>query len=58
LESYHIRIIGNDGQIEDRVDVLCGDDEEAIRIAKKFADGRAVELWHGKRKIASLNQKE
>lgn len=58
MASYYICIIGEDGQIKDRVGVLCDDDEEAIRIAKKFADGHAVELWHGKRKIAELNQKE
>ncbi len=55
--SYYICIIGDDGKIKDRVGLLC-DDEEAIRIAEKFADGHAVELWQGKRKIAELNQKK
>lgn len=58
MASYYICIIGDDGKIEDRVGVLCDDDEEAIRIAKKFADGSAVELWYGKRKITELNRNE
>ena len=58
MAIYHICIVGDDGEIEDRVGVLCDDEEEAISIAKTFADGHVVELWHGTRKIVKLNQKE
>ena len=44
-------IIGSDDRVENRVELLCKDDEEAIRLAKQLVGGHDVELWQLGRKI-------
>jgi hypothetical protein len=51
LHGYRAYIMGSDGHIADRIDLFCVDDREARERAKKFVDGRAVELWDGARKV-------
>ena len=44
-------IIGSDDRVENRVELLCKDDEEAIRLAKQLVGGHDVELWQEDRLI-------
>ncbi|UGY23545.1 hypothetical protein HU675_0037240 [Bradyrhizobium septentrionale] len=56
--AYHAYILGPDGHIQNRVDVLCDDDEEATRMAEQLVDGHDVELWQGARMLATFRMKE
>ena len=54
LKGYYAYVIGEDGHITNRVEVICDDDEEAKRCARQMVDGHAVELWQGARKVATF----
>jgi hypothetical protein len=54
MPDYRIYLIGRDGHIQDRLDVVCEDEEEAMRVAKEVASGRKVELWQQARKVAEI----
>jgi len=52
MRDYRAYIIGPDSHVQNRVDLRCADDAEAIRLAKQLVvDGRDVELWQLDRKI-------
>ena len=55
--EYRAYMIGRDGHIKHRVDILCSDDDAAIARALLLVDGNSVELWHGTRMIATLPTK-
>ena len=46
--------VGPDGHVQNRADLRCADDAEAIRLAKQLFDGRDVELWQLDRKIGTF----
>ena len=52
--GYYAYIVGHDGHIQNRVVIVCDDDEEAKRCAKRLVDGHAVELWQEARKVATF----
>jgi hypothetical protein len=54
MQGYYAFVIGEDGHITNRVEVICDDDEEAKRCARQMVDGHAIELWQGARMIASF----
>jgi hypothetical protein len=57
--DYRAFILGHDGHVQSRVDLLCDDEAEAIRLAKQLVDGHDVELWQldpGPRKDALLKK--
>jgi len=54
VPAYRAYLIGSDGLIVERVDLMVEDDEAAKERAKLLVDGRAVELWDGGRKIADF----
>jgi hypothetical protein len=56
--GYYAYVIGDDGHIVNRIDVLCDNDEEAIRCAERLVDGLAIELWQEKRRIAVFQPKD
>jgi hypothetical protein len=56
--GYYVYVIGDDGHIQNRIDVICNDDDEARRCAQQLVDGHAVELWQEKRMIATFRPKE
>jgi hypothetical protein len=56
--GYYAYVIGENGHIQNRVDVLCDDDDEAKRCARQLADGHAIELWQEARMIATFEPKE
>lgn len=45
MEGYRAYILGFDGHVRNRVDLICDDEAEAIRLAKQLVDGHDVELW-------------
>ena len=58
MPGYYAYIIGEDGHITNRVDVISPDDDEAKRLAKQLVDGHAVELWHEARMVERFEPKE
>ena len=52
MHAYRAYLIGHDGHIVSRVDLLCQDDQSAKDKAKQLVDGHDVELWDGAKKIA------
>ena len=55
--GYYAYVMGQDGHIQNRIALLCDDDEEAKRLAKQLVDGHDVELWQGTRMVATFPQK-
>lgn len=51
---YRAYIISPGGGILLAHNLNCGTDEQAIRKAREYTDGHAVELWDRSRKIASF----
>jgi hypothetical protein len=52
--EYRAYLIGRDGHIMHRVEILCDDDEAAKERALLLVDGHTVELWQGARKVATF----
>ena len=52
--EYRAYMIGQDGHIMHRVELLCADDGAATEQALLLVDGHAVELWQGTRRIATF----
>jgi hypothetical protein len=46
-----------DGHVQDRVDIVCADDETAKEKAKQLVDGYDVELWQLDRQIAEFKRR-
>ncbi|WP_426527415.1 hypothetical protein [Bradyrhizobium sp. McL0615] len=58
MGGYYAYIIGDDGHITGRVQVICDDDTEAKRLAKQLVDGHAVELWQEARMLERFEPEE
>jgi hypothetical protein len=56
MQDYRAYFVGPDGHVQNRVDLRCADDVEAIRLAKQLFDGRDVELWQLDRKIGTFSE--
>ena len=54
MPDYRAYIIGPDGHVQNRVELRCHDDVEALRLAKQLVDGRDVELWQLDRHIETF----
>jgi hypothetical protein len=55
--GYYAYVIGDDGHIRNRIEVRCGNDDEAKRCAEQLVDGYAIELWQETRKVATFKPK-
>lgn len=53
MEEYRAYLLGPDGRIVSRIDLLCSDEDTAKERAEQLAQDCAVELWQGDRKIAT-----
>jgi hypothetical protein len=53
--EYRAYIIGPDGHIQRRIDLLCANDDVAKERAKAMVDGHALELWQEARKVAQFD---
>ena len=51
MQGYRAFIMGPDGHVQNRVDLCCNDELEAIELAKQLVDGHDVELWQLDRRI-------
>ena len=51
MAEYRAYVIGTDGHIERRVDLVLPDETTALQRAKQLVDGHAVELWEGATRI-------
>jgi len=58
MQGYNAYLIGADGHIIRRVELICADDDSAKAEASKLADGYDVELWQGNRMIGVLTRNE
>lgn len=47
-----------DGPFIGADEISATDDVEAVRLARKKADGHAMELWCGKRKVKTFSESE
>lgn len=45
MQEYRAFIMGPDGHVQNRVDLRCNDESEAIGLARQLVDGHDVELW-------------
>ena len=54
MQDYRAFIMGPDGHVQNRVDLQCANDAEAIKLAKQLVDGCDVELWQLDRKIETF----
>jgi hypothetical protein len=52
MNDYRVYLMGPDGHIVERIDLLCADDDAAKERAKQLVDGHDVELWQLGRQIA------
>jgi hypothetical protein len=56
--EYRAYIVGPDGHIQRRIDLLCADDDAAKERAKALVDGHAIELWQESRKVAQFDPRQ
>jgi hypothetical protein len=54
MKDYRAYILGPDGHVQNRVDLRCEEDVEAIKLAKQLVDDHDVELWQLDRKIQTF----
>jgi hypothetical protein len=58
MQEYYAYVIGPDGHIIQRIDLICANDEAARERAKQLVDGHNVELWRLDRKVATFTHKQ
>jgi hypothetical protein len=51
VQSYRLFFRGTDGHFVDAAPFECGDDQQAIVIAREKANGRPAELWQQARMV-------
>jgi hypothetical protein len=57
MQEYRAYVIGPDGHIQERIDLLCADDDAAKEQARLLVNGHDVELWQLGRQIATFTRK-
>jgi hypothetical protein len=57
MPEYRAYLVGPDGHIVQRVELVCTDDEAAREQAKTLAEWHDVELWQEARRIAEFRSK-
>ena len=57
MNEYRAYLIGPDGRIQSRVEIVCEYEEAAKERAKQLVDGHDVELWQLGRRIARFPHK-
>jgi hypothetical protein len=56
MTDYRVYIIGGDGHFVRAIQLDCPDDHAAIKSAKQFVNGHAIELWQRDRLIARFDR--
>ncbi len=54
MPEYRVYVIGEDGHIKQRLDLICADDIAARDQAKTMVDNDVIELWQADHKIATF----
>jgi hypothetical protein len=57
VAEYRAYTVGDDGHFIGFEPLVCRDDGEAIKKAKRLVDGHDVELWSGARVVIRLKAK-
>lgn len=57
MAHYIAYLIGRDSHLMKAVDLICVDDEDAIKCAQPMVDGHGVELWQRDRRVAKFDGK-
>jgi hypothetical protein len=55
MPEYQAYVIGKDGHIKQRLDLICADDAAAKERAKSLVENDAIELWQSDHKIATFD---
>jgi hypothetical protein len=55
MNGYYAFVIGDDGHITKRIEIICENDEEAKRYARQLVDGHAIEFWQEARMIETFD---
>jgi hypothetical protein len=55
MAHYIAYLIGRDSHLMKVVDLICDDDDDAIRCARPMVDGHGVELWQRDRRVAKFD---
>jgi hypothetical protein len=58
MQEYYAYVIGPDGHIIQRIDLICANDGAARERAKQLVDGHNVELWRLDRKVATFTHEQ
>jgi hypothetical protein len=54
MREYRAYIVGSDGHIFNRVELMCDNDPEAVRLAEQLVDTHDVELWQRDRLVRTF----
>jgi hypothetical protein len=57
MSGYRVYVIDDSDHIIDRIDLDCADDNAAIEYAKRYINGRDIELWQMDRRIARFDMR-
>ncbi|WP_456621269.1 MULTISPECIES: hypothetical protein [unclassified Bradyrhizobium] len=55
MPEYQACVIGEDGHIKQRLDLICADEVEARERAQSLVEDDVVELWQSDHKIATFD---
>jgi len=55
MAYYRAYLIGRDGHFMKAVDLICDDDEGAMKRARQMVDGHDVGLWQHDRRVAKFD---
>lgn len=58
MPEYCAYLLDAEGHIAKRIDFESTDDATAISHARQYVDGRDVEVWQLKRRVATLSHKD
>jgi hypothetical protein len=58
MQEYKAYVIGADGHVADRIDLVCVTEQVARDRAKQLADGHDVELWQEGRRVATFKHEK
>ena len=52
--DYRLYFLDRNDHIQSAIDLESADDDQALRLAHHQAEGAAMELWQGARKVATI----
>jgi len=58
MREYRAYVIGPDGHIQQRIDLLCAGDDAAKERARQLVNGHDLELWQLDRMIATFKAEQ